>query len=272
MGSLRYSDLIEAFATAELISIREERGWSRTRLGGAIGKHANTIRGWEIGDRLPDKANVALICRTLQVQGSRAAFLEHVTEQLNRGPELISDLEKRGLYIVEFAERRYGQILKWDPLYLSGLLQEEAYHMKRLAEPMEGAALKVKHWLRKERRQADFFGRKDEPDTKFLLPASAVRDIDHLDERERRAQIDRLLAVDALPNCEVHVVEGPFEAIHAFDIFHAGGRSGVGPDFVYVETLDQSCHIIEAEKVALYDRSASVMLDDAIRIGRFLHG
>jgi transcriptional regulator with XRE-family HTH domain len=272
MGSLRYSELIEAFVTAELFTIREERGWSRTRLGNAINKHANTIRGWEKGDRLPDKANVALICRTLQVDGARAAFLEHVTEQLNRGPELISNLDKRGLYIVEFAERRYGQILKWDPLYLSGLLQDEAYHMKRLAEPMEGAALKVKHWLRKKRRQSDFLGRTDAPETKFLLPGDAVRDIDRLSAQESQAQIDHLLAVDSLPNCEVHVVEGPFEAIHAFDIFHTGGRPGVGPDFVYVESLDQSRHIVEAEKIALYDRSASVMLDDAIRIGRFLNG
>lgn len=267
-----YSELIEAFVTAELITIREAKRWSRSKLGDAIGKHANTIRGWEIGDRLPDKANVALICRKLKVEDARAAFLEHVTEQLNRGPELISDLDKRGLYIVEFAERRYGKILKWDPLYLSGLLQDEAYHMKRLAEPMEGAALKVKHWLRKQQRQVDFFGRQDAPETTFILPADAVRDIDNLSARERQAQIDRLLGADARPNCEVHVVEGPYEAIHAFDIFHPGGRPGSGPDFVYVETLDQSRHIVEDEKVALYDRFASVMLDDAIRIGRFLNG
>jgi transcriptional regulator with XRE-family HTH domain len=270
MGSLRYSDLIEAFVTAELISIRDERGWSRSRLGNAIGKHANTIRGWEIGDRLPDKANVALICRTLQVEPARAAFLEHVIEQLNEGPDLISDLDKRNLFIVESAERRYGEIIKWDPLQLPGLCQTEHYHMKELADPLEGRATKVKHWLRKERRQIDFFGRTDLPHTRFLLPVDEVTNLKRLNNSEKQAQIERLIEIDALPNCEVYVVDRPYLAIHAFDIFRPGNRPGAGPGFVFVETLDQSRHIVEPEKIALYDRFSSVMLDDASRIGRFL--
>lgn len=272
MGSLRYSELIEWFVTAELFTIREEKGWSRTRLGNAINKHANTIRGWEKGDRLPDKANVALICRMLQVDAARAAFLEHVTEELNRGPELISDLGKRNLFIVESAERRYGEIIKWDPLQLSGLLQKEAYHMKELADPLEGPAYKVKHWLRKERRQTDFFGRSDAPQTKFLQPVDEVVGLKRLSKPEREAQIERLREIDSLPNCEVYVVERPFSAIHAFDIFRPGDRPGAGPEFVFVETLDQSRHIVEPGKIALYDRFSSVMLDDASRIGRFLDG
>ncbi|MEV3938022.1 Scr1 family TA system antitoxin-like transcriptional regulator [Glycomyces sp. NPDC049804] len=258
--------------TAELISIREERSWSRTRLGAAIGKHANTIRGWEIGDRLPDKANVALICRTLQVAPARGAFLEHVIEQLNEGPDLISDLGKRNLFIVESAERHYGEIIKWDPLQLSGLSQTEDYHMKELADPLEGPAFKIKHWLRKQRRQVDFFGRSDAPQTKFLQPVDEVMGLKRLTKTERKAQIDRLLEIDNLPNCEVFVVQRPYIATHAFEIFRPGRRPGAGPDFVFVETLDQSRHIVEPEKIALYDRFSSVMLDDASRIGRFLDG
>ncbi len=272
MGSLRYSDLIEAFVTAELISIREERGWSRTRLGGAIGKHANTIRGWEIGDRLPDKANVALICRILQVEPARGAFLEHVIEQLNEGPDLISDLDKRNLFIVESAERRYGEIIKWDPLQLPGLCQTESYHMKELADPFEGPATKIKHWLRKERRQIDFFRRSDLPRTRFLLPVDEVMGSKCLTGSERQAQLNRLLEIDSLSNCDVYVVERPYLAIHAFDIFRPDERPGAGPDFVFVETIDQSRHIVEPEKIALYDRFSSVMLDGASRIGRFLDG
>lgn len=272
MGSFRYSELIEWFVTAELMAIREERGWSRSRLGVAIGKHANTIRGWEIGDRLPDKANVALICRTLQVEGARAAFLEHVTEELNRGPELISDLGKRNLFIVESAERRYGEFITWDPVYMHGLAQIESYHMNRLDEPLEGAAYKIKHWRRKERRQTDFFGRADEPRMSLLVPEDAMTDLSRLSESDRQAQIDRLLEIDARPHSQVHVVARPYRSTHAFSIFRPGDRPGAGPAFVYVEALDQARHIVEAEKVALYDRFASVMLDDAIRIGRFLNG
>jgi transcriptional regulator with XRE-family HTH domain len=272
MGSLRYSELIEWFVTAELMAIRDERGWSRTRLGAAINKHANTIRGWEKGDRLPDKANVALICRMLQVDAARAAFLEHVTEELNRGPELISDLGKRNLFIVESAERRYGEFITWDPVYMHGLAQKEAYHMNRLDEPLEGAAFKIKNWLRKERRQTDFFGRTDGPSMTLLVPEDAMTDLVHLGDSDRQAQVDRLLEIDARPQCGVYVVPRPYRSTHAFSIFRPGGRPGAGPSFVYVETLDQARHIVEEEKIALYDRFASVMLDDAIRIGRFLNG
>jgi transcriptional regulator with XRE-family HTH domain len=271
-SSVLYKKLIEAYLTAEIGALMKAKRWTTARFAAEIGKHPNTIRAWLNGERLPDTGNILRICDKTEADPVRRAFMEHVSEQLNQGPDLISDLDKRGLYIVESAERRYGKILKWDPLFLSGLVQTEAYHMERLAEPMEGAALKVKHWLRKERRQVDFYGRTDAPETAFLLPATAVRDLEHLGEQDRQQQIDRVLEIDAMPNCEVHVVEPPFEAIHAFDIFRSGGRPGAGPDFVYIETLDQSRHIVEAEKIALYDRFSSVMLDDAIRIGRFLDG
>jgi len=137
MVSLWYSELIEWFVTAELRSPREEQNWSRSRRGRAIGKHGNTIRYREIGERLPDKANIALICEELGTDKARAAFLRHVIEQLHAGPRVVSDLGKRNLFIVENAERTYLELRKWDPILLNGLLQTEAYHMKRLAEPLD---------------------------------------------------------------------------------------------------------------------------------------
>jgi transcriptional regulator with XRE-family HTH domain len=272
MGSLRYSQLIEWFVTSQMMSLRKARGWERSDLGRAIGKHANTIRSWEIGERLPDKGNISLICRELGADPALGVFMEHVVEQLNEGPGVVSDLDKRNLFIVEAAERIYGEIIKWDPLFLSGLVQTEAYHMKEVEEALEGAAFKIKHWLRKQRRQNDFYGRWDAPLTKFLLPAGEVMNLNLLNGSERRAQLDRLLEIDALAHCEVYVVERPYAANHAFEIFRPGGLPGAGPDFVYVETLDQSRHIVEPEKVGLYDRFSSVMLDGASRIGRFLDG
>lgn len=272
MGSLRYSDLIEAFVTAELISIREERGWSRTRLGGAIGKHANTIRGWEIGDRLPDTANVALICRKLGVDAARGAFLEHVIEQLHQGPGVVSDLDQRGLYIVESAERKYGELRKWDPLLLNGLVQTESYHMNLLAEPLDGPASKIKNWKRKRRRQEDFFRREDGATLKILTPAIAIAALNDLVAGEKEAQLERLVELSSLESCEIRVVNRPHEVLHAFDMFRGGRAKGVGPDFVYVEAIDQARHIVEPDKLALYDLAWSVLWGDAVPIGRFLDG
>jgi len=271
-SSVLYRSLIEAYLTAEIGTLMNSRGWGTTRFGAEMGKHANTIRAWLNGDRIPDIANISRICEKTGADPARKAFMEHVCEQLNQGPELISDLNKRNLFIVESAERLYGEIIKWDPLFVSGLLQNEAYHMKEVEEPLEGPAFRIKHWLRKERRQIDFYGRTDAPLTKFLLPAGEVLESKRLSKAERQAQIDRLLEVDAQPNLEVYVVERPYTAHHAFEIFRPAGRAGAGPEFVFVETLDQSRHIVEPEKIGLYDRYSSVMLDDASRIGRFLDG
>jgi transcriptional regulator with XRE-family HTH domain len=272
MGSLRYSKLIEWFVTAELIAIRDERGWSRSTLGAAIGKHANTIRGWEIGDRLPDKGNIMLICQELGVDPARAAFLAHVTAQVHEGPGVVSDLDKRNLFIVEAAERTYGQVIKWNPVWFSGLLQEEAYHMKVLQDAIDDPAMKVKHWLRKQRRIETFSRRQDAPGGLFLTPASAFADLERLSVDERDRQIGRLREVDGQSNCEVWVVENSHIAPHPFEIFRGGGMPGAGPDFVYVETLDQSRHVVEPEKLALYDQVRSALKSGARRIGRFLDG
>lgn len=272
MGSLRYSELIEWFVTAELMAIRNEMGWSRTRLGAAINKHANTIRGWEIGDRLPDKANVALICRMLQVDAARGAFLEHVIEQLHQGPGVVSDLDQRGLYIVEIAERKYGELRKWDPLLLNGLVQTEDYHMNLLAEPLDGPARKIKNWKRKQRRQEDFFQRGDRASLKTLTPAIAIAALGGLHSEEEEAQVRRLIELDSLRNCDIRVVNRPHEVLHAFDMFQAGDAQGVGPNFVYVEAIDQARHIVEPDKLALYDLAWSVLWGDAVPIGRFLDG
>jgi transcriptional regulator with XRE-family HTH domain len=272
MGSLRYSQLIEWFVTSELVAIREGKGWSRSRLGAAIGKHANTIRYWEIGERLPDKGNVALICRVLGVEPARAAFLEHVIEQLHQGPEVISDLDKRNLFIVEAAERTYDQIIKVEVSMFPGLLQTEACHMKLLLDPIDDPASKIKHWKRKERRYLTFKERLGHPEYLFVVPSIAFEDLYRLTEDEKDEQIQRLLEVDRMPNCEVRVLERPHILPHGFNIFRSNGRPGTGPTFAYVETIDQSRHIVEPENLALYDRFLSVVADDASRIGRFLDG
>ncbi|WP_081687222.1 Scr1 family TA system antitoxin-like transcriptional regulator [Glycomyces tenuis] len=267
-----FSELIEWYVTAELLAIRLEAGRSQRWLGDAIRKHENTISYWERGQRLPDVGNVAHICKKLGAEKERAEFLEHVTEQLHLGPGLVSDLNKRNIFIIEGGERTYGVITKWDPLLIPALLQTEAYHMKQLAEPREGAALKIKHWKRKERRIAVFFGRNDFPRGKFLVPAFAIENLDRLTTDERSAQLQRLCEVAHLPNNEVRVVAEPHEALHAFEIFQPDGRTGAGPAFVYVESIDQSRHIVEPEKLALYDQVLDVLWKGAIPIGRYLDG
>jgi transcriptional regulator with XRE-family HTH domain len=275
MGSLRYSQLIEWFVTSEMMTLRKARGWERSDLGRAIGKHANTVRSWEIGERLPDKANISLICRELGADPALGVFMEHMVEQLNQGPGVVSDLDKRNLFLVEAAERVYGAFTKWDPVVFPSLLQTEAVHMKLFADPIEDPARKIKNWKRKERRSHTFFSRfdgADNPAGEFFVPTRAFTDLELLTRGEKTEQLERLIWVDSLPGCEVLVVPPPHIAVFPFDSFRSAGSGAAGPDFVYVETLDQSRHVVEPQKLALYDQTRSLLRADAQGIGRFLDG
>lgn len=269
----RYRKLIKAYLVAEINALMNEKGWNAPQLARVLGKHVNTIRAWLNGQRLPDVANIRFICDETDADPARKAYMEHVREQLNQGSEVVSDLNKRNLFIVEAAERTYGRIIKWNPVLFPGLVQSEAHHMKLLPDPFEDPARKVKNWKRKERRRESLFARfgsSNSPEAEFYLPAGAFAYLDRLAPEEKADQIERLLAIDSTPGCEVHVVQSPYLAPFAFEGFIGEGRSGAGPDFVYVETLDQSRHVVDPEKLDLYDQSRSLLRADAQRIGRFL--
>jgi hypothetical protein len=166
-------------------------------------------------------------------------------------------------------------LVKWNPLLLSALLQTFSYHMKVLADPIEDAALKVKNWKRKERRAKRFFARfkgKNHPEVEFYIPASAIADLDMISPEERVEQIERLLWVAALPGCEVRVVGPPHFATYAFEAFESDENTFAGPNFVYVDNLDQSRHVVDEEKVALYAEARRFLRSNSQDIGRFLDG
>ncbi|MFC3491604.1 Scr1 family TA system antitoxin-like transcriptional regulator [Glycomyces rhizosphaerae] len=273
-SSTRYEKLIKAYLTAEINALMKEKGWIAPHLAKAVGKHVNTIRPWMSGARLPDAGNILLICERLGADPARAAYMQHVREQLTMGPEVVSDLDKRNLFIVEASERNYGKLVKWNPVLFPSFAQTEAFHMELLPDP-EDPARKIEHWKRKERRSDTFFGRigsDDSPEAELYLPATAFTFLERLASRERHRQVEWLLAIDAMPGCEVQVVQSPYLVPFAFECFKGEGRPGAGPDFVYVETLDQSRHLVDPEKLALYDHRRSLLRADAQRIGRYLDG
>ena len=274
-GTVPYRKFGESYLTAEVNTISQEAGWNRSQFAVVTGKSGNTIKAWMEGGRIPDKANLAFICEQAGIEPARKQFILHVREQLHRGSELVSDLDNRNLYIVESAERTYPIHIKWDPLLPSALLQTEALHMKLLADPMDDPANKVKTWKRKVRRAKTFFGRfkgASHPRAELYTPSSVFTDFDRLTRDEKEAQIKHMLWVDSLPGCEVLVVQPPHLAGFPFDAFKSDGQPGAAPDFVYVENLDQSRHVVEEEKLALYDQARSFLRTNSQGIGRFLDG
>ncbi|MBO3735016.1 Scr1 family TA system antitoxin-like transcriptional regulator [Glycomyces niveus] len=274
-GTVVYQKFARAYLTAEVNTISQDAGWTPNKFARVMSKSSTTVRAWLDGSRIPDKGNLSLLCDLAEVEPDRKRFILHVSEQLLTNSELISDLDERNLYIVESGERTYPVHVKWDPLLLSALLQIEPYHMKVLAGPMEDPANQVRNWRRKERRSKRFFARfKDQshPRAEFYVPGSAFADLALLTPKEKTAQIERLRWVDSLPGCEVRVVEPPHFATYAFDTFESDEQTPAGPAFVYVEQLDQSRHVVDEEKIGLYDQARRFLRSNSQGIGRFLDG
>lgn len=274
-GTVAYQKFARAYLTAEVNTISQDAGWTPNKFARVMSKSSTTIRAWLDGSRIPDKGNLSLLCDQAEVEPDRKRFILHVSEQLLTNSELISDLDQRNLYIVESAERTYPVLVKWDPLLMPAILQIEAYHMKVLAGPMEDPANKIVNWKRKERRAKRFFARfksANHPSAVFFVPASALADLCLLAPEEREAQCERLRWVDSLPGCEVLVVRPPHLAGFPFDAFESNEQASVGPKFVFVEHLDQSRHVVDENKLALYDQARRFLRSNSQGIGRFLDG
>jgi hypothetical protein len=274
-GTVLYQKFARAYLTAEVNTISQDAGWTPNKFARVMSKSSTTIRAWLDGSRIPDKGNLSLLCDQAEVETDRKRFILHVSDQLLKNSELVSDRDKRNLYIVESSERTYPIHVKWDPLLLSALLQDEAYHMKVLAGPVEDPANKVKTWKRKERRAKRFFARfkgQNPLRAEFYIPASAFADLALLTPDEKTAQIERLRWVDSLSGCEVRVVQPPHFASYAFEAFESDEQTYAGPNFVYVEQLDQSRHVVDEAKVGLYDQVRRFLRSNSQGIGRFLDG
>jgi DNA-binding transcriptional regulator YiaG len=274
-GTNLHQKFARAYLFAEVHTIAKEAKWTPNKFAKVMGKSGNTIRAWLERDRLPDLGNLSLICDRGEVAEARKKFILHVGEQLLTGSELISNLEQRNMFVVESAERTYGALVKWDPVLMSALVQIEAFHNLLPLSPTEDPANKVKNWKRKERRQESFFSRigtSSAPTAEIYIPSGIFGVVDELAPKDRTAQIDRLLEVGSMPGCEVRVVRSPLAVPFPFEAFEAAGQSAAGPDFVYVETFDQSRHVVEPLNLAVYDQGRSLLRADSQGIEGFLNG
>jgi transcriptional regulator with XRE-family HTH domain len=261
---------VEWFLRTELRAVREETGWSQRRLGDALRMHANSVHKWEKGDHVPKPASVARVCAILGVQPKRAAFLLHVAE-MYYDTKLISDYGDRSIYILERADVTYGELWKWDPHHIPGLLQTEAYHVDFLPGPIQGEAVRIPNWKRKEERQARYRSRATPALSKFLIGEAAMNYLRGMRPDQREEQFERLLQEDSMPNTEVRVIEGLHRGVMScFDCFWPSGVRQAGPPFIYVETIDQARHIVEADALAMYDQIFREMWASAKRIGEYL--
>jgi transcriptional regulator with XRE-family HTH domain len=256
------SRVADWYVLAELNALAAETVLTQQQIANAIGVSSRTITNYLTGETRPKAGMAAYFAKACGATDKRADFLSHVIKQLDNGG-IVSDLGTRNIFIVERAEATSGEIFKWEPLLIPGPCQIEQYHMEKVPERGSNP---MQNWQRKFRRYLTLANRRPAPLTKILTSTNALRQLRDWKWGER--QFDRLLEIDRRPNCEVRVLDGLHQGMdHAFDIYLPGGLPAAPPPFVYVETIDQSRHIEEPEKISLYDDRGKGLWSFGSRIG-----
>jgi transcriptional regulator with XRE-family HTH domain len=249
------------FYKADLEALYEGCDLTYAQIAEELGVSSRTVYNWVTGETRPKSGMVKLFAKECGASDKRIEFLVHVVNQLDNG-SVVSDLEKRNIFIVERAEATAGEIWKFEPWYIHGPLQLLRYHLDLLPgheDPMQ-------NWQRKYQRFLVLSRRRPAPILRFLMTTNALRQIRGWEGAAE--QFNHLLEVDSWPNCEIRILDGLHQGVeHAFDIFRPGGFLKAPPSLVYVETLDQSRHIEEVTKTDLYYDQVKGMWSAGQRIG-----
>lgn len=256
------SRVADWFVGAELNALAGETDLTMQQVAEEVGVSSRTITNYLTGVTRPKAGMAAAFAKACGATEKRADFLSHVIKQLDNG-RIVSDLGIRNIFIIERAEATSGEIFKWEPLYIPGPAQIEQYHTQKLPEATANLA---RNWQRKLQRYLTLSNRRPAPCTKLLTSTTALRQLRDWEWAER--QFNHLLEIDQWQNFEIRVLDGLHQGMdHAFEIYRPGGLPDAPPPFVYVEAIDQSRHIEEPEKIALYDDRCKSMWSFGSRIG-----
>ncbi|PRY57926.1 helix-turn-helix domain-containing protein [Glycomyces artemisiae] len=251
---------------AELEALVAETDLTNVQIAAELGVSTRTITNWITGETRPKAGMAAMLAQICGASEKRIQFLTHVINQLDKGT-VVSDLEKRNIFIVERAEATYGEFWKFESCYIPGPLQDERYHMEGL--PGHGDQ-PMTHWQRKLRRKLTLRRRRPRPAMRYLIGAQAIR---HLARWEWGPDFFETLVEEAnQQNCEIRILDGIYRgAEHSFEVYLPAGRQQAGPRFVYVETFDQSRHIEDDIKFGLYHNQVKELWSYGSPIGRSLN-
>jgi transcriptional regulator with XRE-family HTH domain len=256
------SKLADWYVPAELQALYEESRLTYAQIGAKLGVSVRTIGNYMTGETRPKLAMAAKFAEVCGASEKRTDFLVHVISQMDLG-KIVSDLDERNIFIIELAEATSGEFWKFDPWYIPGPLQIEQYHME--LQPDKTPRL-TENWQRKKRRHLRIFGRRPAPAMKYLISTNALRPLVGWEWGAKAWQ--HLLDLDQRAGCEIRLLEGLHPGVeHAFEIYLPRQLRNAPPPFVYVEAMDQSRHIEEAEKVGLYHGGVKGMWSFGSRIG-----
>jgi len=218
-----------------ILSIREAAGLTPTEVADVLGIYPETLRRWERGLIAPAAIKLEALAKAIRA----------TPEQLGRMNSLSLAARQRGMLegnnvppsgrVFYESEATASLIQSIGLEFFPGLLQTQAYQRAaqdaQLPIPDDRAA--ELRQLR-ERRQTITFSRSPLPQMQFLVGPAALLYLDKYPQI-RGEQINRLLEVDAMPGCEVRVVQGFHAAmLGSFTILSLPETRPL----VYVEAID----------------------------------
>ena len=249
---------------------RQRIKYTQTEAGRFLGKQYEAYSNLEKGKVFPSVGD----CYALADMFSLSEEVkEYLVEIARSGAEQNYPTDRRfNALCLQMAERFYGAIFKWDPLFIPGIAQTRAYHFNILREA-EGTTDEQlnRGWSFKIERIRALLARTDNPRVVLLISETALLNLRFLNPIDRQEQIDRLRELEALPNWEIRIVSALHpEAGGAFEIYSAGKAQFGGPAFAYTEVWDNSWCIEDPTRIARYDELWQILLGKSITLKEYL--
>lgn len=244
--------------------------YTQTDVANFLGKKYQAVANLEQGKVFPSVGDCYALADLFNLDDEMKEYMIAIARN---GAEQNYPADRRfNALCLQMAERFYGVICKWQPLFLPGIVQTRAYHFTivRMSQDYTDEQLN-RGWSFKDERIKVLLARADKPKVVILISEVALWNLRFLSERDRREQLDRLRELNALPNWEIRIVPALHpEAGGAFDLYSPAKAEFGGPSFVYTEVWDNSWCIEEADRIGRYDGLWMILLGKSIALKEYL--
>jgi DNA-binding XRE family transcriptional regulator len=239
---------------------RNQGKYTQTDVANFLGKKYQAIANLEQGKVFPSVGDCYAIADLFNLGDE---LKEYMIAIARNGAEQNFPTDRRfNALCLQMAERFYGEISKWAPIFIPGIAQTRSYHFNILREA-EGTTDEQlnRGWSFKKERFEALLARTDSAKVVLLISETAILNLRFLIPADQREQLDRLRELNARHNWQIRIVPALHpEAGGAFDIYRPALSQFGGPTFVYTEVWDNSWCIEETDRIGRYDELWQTLL------------
>jgi DNA-binding XRE family transcriptional regulator len=249
---------------------RQRIKYTQTEAGRFLGKQYEAYSNLEKGKIFPSVGDCYALADLFSLSDEIKEYLKAIARN---GAEQNFQTDRRfNALCLQMAERFYGEIFKWEPMFIPGIAQTRAYHFRLVGQSRDYTLEQLNRgWAFKKERFEALLARLDNPRVVLLISETALLNLRFLSAADRQEQLDRLCELDALPNWEIRIVS----ALHperggAFEIYRPAAAKFGGPPFLYTDVWDTSWCIEETDRIERYDDLWQILLGKSITLKEHL--